>query len=141
LSMPNTELSERVRCARHAVALDEERDSFQPLLWDEKWNQSLVDDKRVAPDRLLQVWFAGVHSNVGGGYADDALSHVPLNWMMGEAQNAGMRLKPNDEWGWTLNPDPFGRLYDSRSGVAGYYRPQSRRLVAKLPNSPPGTLL
>jgi uncharacterized protein (DUF2235 family) len=141
LSMPNTILSPRVRRARHALALDEERDSFQPLLWDEVAEQGMVAQGKVAPDRLRQVWFAGVHSNLGGGYADDALSHVSLEWMMGEARAAGVRLKLPADWGWPFDPDPFGRLYDSRGGVAGYYRPQSRRLAAKLQRPPAGTLL
>ncbi|MGY2052167.1 DUF2235 domain-containing protein [Methylobacterium sp. JK268] len=136
LSMPNTALADGVRCARHALALDEERDSFQPLLWDELWNRERVAKGVVPEDRLRQVWFAGVHSNVGGGYADDGLSHVPLLWMMDEAELAGVRYKPQTEWGWTPSPDPFGHLYDSRSGVAGYYRPQTRRIDAKIEQDP-----
>lgn len=144
LSMPNTILSPQVRRARHALALDEERDSFQPLLWDEANEQRLIARGRVDPERMRQVWFAGVHSNIGGGYADDTLSHVSLEWMMDEAREAGLRLKLPADWGWSFDPNPFGRLYDSRSGIAGYYRPQSRRLAAKLkdlPNPPAGILL
>lgn len=132
LSMPNHQLAAKVACARHALALDEERDSFQPLLWDEFWEAKLIDLGHVTRDRLKQVWFAGVHADVGGGYADDALSHVPLKWMMDEARGAKLRFKGPCHWGWTLTPDPFGHRHDSRGGVGAYYRPQSRRLVAKL---------
>ena len=80
LTMPNYFLSPRVKKARHALSLDDERDAFWPLLWDEIHEQEVIDDgwpvivgrdekgksiekkRKVALDRLRQVWFAGVHS-------------------------------------------------------------------------------
>lgn len=47
-----------IRHACHAISIDDERRTFHPVLWDER------DEKT---DRIEQVWFAGVHSNVGGG--------------------------------------------------------------------------
>jgi uncharacterized protein (DUF2235 family) len=55
LSMPDYKLDPRVGCARHALALDDERDTFHPLLWDEVNERTLVERKEVAPDRLRQV--------------------------------------------------------------------------------------
>jgi uncharacterized protein (DUF2235 family) len=79
-------LGSNVRVARHAVSIDEQRDDFDPTLWDPKDG---VDMK--------QVWFAGVHSDVGGGYAPDdegaLLSDVPLAWMAREAAGAGLGLE------------------------------------------------
>lgn len=79
-------LGSNVRVARHAVSIDEQRDDFDPTLWDPKDG---VDMK--------QVWFAGVHSDVGGGYApgdgDALLSDVPLAWMEREAVAAGLGLE------------------------------------------------
>ena len=132
LSMPNYRLSERVRCARHALALDEERDSFQPLLWDEAHEADLEAKGAVPPGRMQQVWFAGVHANVGGGYADDRLSLVPLEWMMAEAAKAGLRYVPGHLREPLPAASPFGRRYDSRSGIAAYYRYQPRKLSARL---------
>jgi uncharacterized protein (DUF2235 family) len=132
LSMPDYHLSRQVRCARHALALDEERDSFQPLLWDERREAALAAEPGRSPGRLQQVWFAGVHSNVGGGYADDALSIVPLDWMMGEAAKEGLRYAPPDRQEPRPPANPFGRRYDSRSGIAAYYRYQPRKLSARL---------
>ena len=70
--MPNYGLSEKVKRARHALALDDERDTFHPLLWDEQHEYRLIQAGTVKADRLQQVWFAGMHSDVGGGYPDDA---------------------------------------------------------------------
>src|SRR5690606_3305867 len=93
LSMPDYKLSEKVLNARHALALDDERDTFHPLLWDEVHEERLVQTGMVSENRLKQVWFAGMHSDVGGGYSDDALAYVSLTWMAEEAVRAGLRLR------------------------------------------------
>jgi hypothetical protein len=72
---------------------------------------------------LVQVWFVGMHSNVGGGYPDDALAFVPLVWMMKEAAQHGLTFKstPDDDpdamKAARSGEDKDGRLYDSRSGL------------------------
>jgi Uncharacterized alpha/beta hydrolase domain (DUF2235) len=131
-------LSPRVCFARHALALDDERTTFHPVLWteaDRASTRTADSELPLSDQRLVQVWFAGMHSNVGGGYPDDALAFVPLIWMMNEAKNRGLYFKsePNDE------PDAFkvarsardkdGRLYDSRSGLGAYYRYGPRRVA------------
>ena len=99
LTMRDLNLNPRVKRARHALALDDERNTFHPRLWNEEpqpgkpgtgvpgGNQKTthIDDERIS-----QVWFAGVHSNIGGGYPDDSLSHVSLEWMMSEASKPRM---------------------------------------------------
>ena len=85
LELPNRQLSNKVYRARQALAIDEERTTFSPVLWDEP-DQPMATSTKEEP--LSQVWFAGVHSNVGGGYPDDALANVSLNWMMAEPQTA-----------------------------------------------------
>src|SRR5262249_50808021 len=62
-----------------------------------------------------QVWFPGVHANVGGGYAETGISNLSLGWMLSriEAKNLGLRLLPN--WSGTVSGDPLGMVYDSRS--------------------------
>lgn len=142
LSMPNYHLNSKVACARHALALDDERDTFHPLLWDEVHERTLVHSEdaqeRVAPDRLRQVWFTGMHSDVGGGYSDDSLAHVSLVWMAREAQRAGLRLHGEAMEGFERLADPFGPMHDSRSGIASYYRYQPRKIAAKI--DPPDAL-
>ena len=103
LSMPNYALSKKVVCARHALSLDDERDTFHPLLWDEVAEAKLIETEPAKAGRLQQVWFCGMHSNVGGGYADDSLCYGALEWMMAEsaktlrAGEPGLRFLPEDE--------------------------------------------
>jgi len=84
-------------------------------------------------ERLTQVWFAGVHSDVGGGYPDDALVHVPLRWIADEACKKGLRLHPHLTADWKARADPNGPLNDSRRGLGLYYRYNPRN-IQKLTN-------
>ena len=131
LLLPSFELDPRVKRACHALSIDEERTTFRPVLWDERAEPPPVprDGKRYLVDeRISQVWFAGVHSNVGGGYPDDLLAHIPLVWIMNEAANAGLTFKTiaHASPQTLLHPptveDKDGRQYDPRSGLGGYYR-------------------
>jgi uncharacterized protein (DUF2235 family) len=69
-------LGKRVRVALHAVAVDEKRPAFPPTLWERKIGEPAPDGQIVE-----QVWFAGVHSNIGGSYPDAQLSDISLDWM------------------------------------------------------------
>lgn len=76
----DTSLGSNVRHACHAVSIDEKRKAFQPTLWDED-------------PRATQVYFAGVHSDVGGGYEDDhRLATITLHWMAKHAQDHGLEV-------------------------------------------------
>lgn len=79
----DTVLGATVRHARHAVAIDEARESFLPTLWS---NAAEHADAR-------QVWFPGVHGDVGGGYAEASLSDGALRWMLVEAEAQGLGLR------------------------------------------------
>jgi uncharacterized protein (DUF2235 family) len=141
LSMPNFALSPKVLQARHALSLDDERDTFHPLLWDEVAEEKMIASGEAKKGRLQQVWFAGMHSNVGGGYADDSLSYGALEWMMNESLAAGLRFLPADEREAPTPRDDFGTLYNSRSGVGSYYRYQPRKIAARLERPDPTTLM
>lgn len=81
----DTELSSIVKNAFHAVAIDEHRKNYACALW----------NPHVQPgQRMEQVWFAGAHANVGGGYIGNTLSDVPLKWMMERAMECGLALDP-----------------------------------------------
>jgi len=127
LSMSEQVAPGSVRKVCHAIALDDERHTFHPVLLDERSEPEVAhtDDERVT-----QVWFAGVHSNVGGGYPDDSLAHVPLRWMAAEARKQGLRLHPHRLNDWASRADPHGPLYDSRRGLGVYYRYNPRRIAA-----------
>jgi uncharacterized protein (DUF2235 family) len=109
----NNALSEHVERACHAVAVDDERRTFHPVLWREKDNG---DHKRID-----QVWFPGSHSNVGGGYPKQGMSWVSLEWMMEHAKNSGLRFVEEDIEQFRENKDASDKLYDSRAGFGGYY--------------------
>jgi uncharacterized protein (DUF2235 family) len=130
LSMPDYQLNASVECARHALAIDDERDAFQPLLWDEVHEDALINQGKVKPDRLQQVWFTGMHSDVGGGYPDESLSYVSLLWMMEEAEKVGLRTLPAIKERFFALANSYGPMHDSRSGFASYYRYQPRKIAA-----------
>jgi hypothetical protein len=73
----NTVVAPNVSYAYQALALDEQRTSFSPTLW-----ESPQPGAKVALKELKQTWFPGVHSSVGGGNADTSISDVTLAWMM-----------------------------------------------------------
>lgn len=86
----DTALSPEVGLACHAVAIDERRSAFEPTLWQ-------VDEDNQ--HRVRQVWFAGAHSDVGGGYPERHHSNVPLLWMIEQAMllpcGGELRLAPH----------------------------------------------
>ncbi|PZQ62892.1 MAG: hypothetical protein DI544_01485 [Sphingomonas taxi] len=139
LSMPNYRLNPRVGVARHALALDDERDAFQPLVWDEVHERELVDAGTVAPDRLRQFWFTGMHADVGGGYPDESLSYISLLWMLEEAQKAGLRTLDVITDRHRALANSSGPIHDSRAGLGSYYRYQPRRIDALLNPPNPDT--
>lgn len=81
----NTNLGDHVRHAYQALAIDERRRPFQPALWTRKGAET---------QRVEQVWFPGVHSNIGSGYTDTALSSIALNWLMHRAREHGIEFLP-----------------------------------------------
>ncbi|MEQ8482281.1 MAG: DUF2235 domain-containing protein [Hoeflea sp.] len=91
-----TNRNDRVKIVRHAVAIDEQRTYFQPSLWEpgqdyEEWSRRR---KRfvTTPQDFEEVWFAGCHGDVGGGYPDEksGLAKIPLEWLYREAEAAGV---------------------------------------------------
>lgn len=125
LSLQDGALHEDIKKACHALSIDDQRKTFHPLLFDE----SGLDDKdHTDAERLTQVWFAGVHANVGGGYPDDSLSSITLRWMMYEAGKQGLSFSPQSVAEVNAKIAPYGPIYDSRAGVGAYYRYGPRHL-------------
>jgi hypothetical protein len=69
------------------LALDDERKTFHPLQFDQK-----EAGTPKAPTLVRETWFAGMHSDVGGGYPDDAVAMDPLLWIMEAAADEGLRF-------------------------------------------------
>ncbi|KQN74689.1 DUF2235 domain-containing protein [Sphingomonas sp. Leaf62] len=71
-------LGRKTRRAYQALAIDERRRNFLPAIW---------DSSEIGPDQDVdQVWFAGAHSNIGGGYPDPVLSDQAFLWMVDKAK-------------------------------------------------------
>ena len=83
-SYHNVDLHPSIQNAYHALAIDEQRVPFRPTLWTRPagWNGVLE-----------QTWFAGVHSNVGGGYSPDGLANEALHWMVDRAEQLGLEFE------------------------------------------------
>jgi hypothetical protein len=113
-SFSDRRLSSIVKCAYHALSLDDERRTFHPVLWDE----SHLGDRA----RIQQVWFPGVHSNVGGGYPKDGLAYVSLEWIVTKARELGLRFLDAHLTEIKQQANAQDELYNSRAGLGGYYR-------------------
>lgn len=121
-------LSNKVKHACHALSLDDARQTFHPLRWDEHAEAQMVAAGKVPPGRLKQVWFAGVHCNVGGGYPEDRLSYVSLHWIMTESAAQGIVLLPAAVNQIASEKSPYARIYDSRAGFNAFYPYAPRRI-------------
>lgn len=119
----NYQLNSNVEYVYHAIAIDDERKTFHPKVW--------TETRSDRPVNIEQVWFAGVHSNVGGGYPKPGVSIVTLDWMMRRARHLGIKFKNNVENEVRSNANVYDKLYNSRDGVAVYYR-YSPRNISKL---------
>ncbi len=101
-------LSECVKHACHALAIDDVRKTFHPVLF-----HPVVKKEYQT---LRQVWFMGMHTDVGGGYPDKELSDIVLEWMVQHAVRRGLHLYNNKEVErtHTCTPNPNGTMHDSR---------------------------
>ncbi|KAK5037116.1 hypothetical protein LTR13_004921 [Exophiala sideris] len=147
----DTKLNPKVENAFQALALDERRGPFSPALWEKR------DNDRT---NLVQVWFPGVHSNVGGGYEDQEIANITLAWMISKLEPF-LDFRPNflmEQWDltrkyyketgqknrwWSL-----GEIYNSLKGIyalagsktrtpGAYYRvdPHGRTTDRRLKNT------
>lgn len=107
-------LSRYVEHAFHALAIDERRKPFEPAIWGVRDS----DVRNPARTQVVeQVWFPGVHSNIGGGYADTALSNLAFVWLLTRAASCGLTLAPDVQARFA--GDCCGKLYDS---MTWFYR-------------------
>ncbi len=134
LRFRNALLNPGVHHAVQALALDDERRTFHPRLWKSSGQSDLAQGQTIK-----QVWFAGMHSDVGGGYAKDQLALTPLLWMLKEAKTRGLRLNEDLVEQWRKEASPWGMMHDSRAGLSAYYRYHPRRIddLIRLANGRP----
>ncbi|WP_458247413.1 DUF2235 domain-containing protein [Streptomyces sp. MAI_2237] len=129
----DTDLGPRVRVARHALAIDERREAFRPTLWNQR------PEAAAGGQTLEQVWFTGVHCDVGGGERETGLSDIALLWMVEQARRAGLEfdaeafsargpavMKPDRSIDFRVRADPMGPVHESRTGLYRLFRPLHR---------------
>lgn len=121
----DTSLHPDVLNAYHALAIDERREEFPATLWN-----------AAGPGQTLeQVWFAGVHCDVGGSYPDDpdgtALSDITLAWMMSKAAKLGLQFVPSVLAKYSVPCDPKCALDTKHeSWNIGWTFPKRRNIAA-----------
>lgn len=131
----DTRLGEGVLHARHAVALDEVRASFEPTLWTDENDLPIGVAEDPATGRShKQIWFPGVHGDVGGGYPEKGLSDGALKWMMEEAEACGLVIQP--QFKDQVRPDFRDVLHRSVTGIYKTLRTQPRS-IPHLGSQPP----
>lgn len=118
-------LTDNVEFACQALSIDDERTAFWPFVWREKNIEGAVD--RTA-DNVEQVWFAGMHSNVGGGYERAGIASVALHWMVNRAHHHGLVFDTNDIQDIISDCHIHGRMYNSRDGFGFFYRYHPREI-------------
>jgi uncharacterized protein (DUF2235 family) len=99
----DVELSSYVDYAFHAVAIDEHRKPFTPALWIQQ--QKGKDEGQI----MEQMWFSGVHGDVGGGYKEHELSDCALQWIIDKAKGVGLEFKDTG----SVSSNPLGEIHNS----------------------------
>ena len=124
---PDQDLSRQVERACHAIAVDDERYTFHPVLWNERGTAD--------SERITQVWFPGMHSDVGGGYPEGDLARVSLCWMISQVsfdpgRGEGLRFNHNRLQEIEQRAHSLGKMHDSRRGLGVYYRYKPRHVAS-----------
>lgn len=92
-----TRKNRSVEAVRHAVAIDEKRTMFQPQLWpagEDFWGNPF-NKGSAQPQDVREVWFTGVHGDIGGGYPEErsGLAKLPLAWMVTQVAGLGLKIR------------------------------------------------
>lgn len=110
----DTALGAGVQCALHAIAIDEQRGPFAPTLWE----TPLAGENQI----IEQVWFPGVHSNIGGSYDDAGLSDLSLDWMIRRVREHTSLAFNDDYIQKNIKGNHQGTLYESRTALYAFSR-------------------
>ena len=119
----NFDLSESIEFARHALSIDDKRKTFHPQVW-------TPTKEQVKKEIVKQVWFSGVHTDIGGGYDKAELSNITLKWLIKEATSKGLIIYEKSEAYRAIlesNIDPNGYMESEQKGSLGWiYRSKVR---------------
>lgn len=114
--LPWTFHNPKVAIVRHALAIDERRAFFRTNKWHE-------DAASAATTDIRQVWFAGCHSDVGGGFPREqsGLAQISLGWMLKEAKAAGLLTEPTREARVMTPPPPPSPTAPLHESLTGFW--------------------
>ena len=136
----NHDLSPYVRYAYHALSIDDRRRTHHPTIW----NEPTEAQKIGRPQAFAQVWFPGMHRDVGGGYKERGLANITLQWMIKRALAADPPLLLSPEFaadpykGLTIDIDEA--LHNSRGALwRKVFYPAEPRTVCKGTQQPGST--
>jgi uncharacterized protein (DUF2235 family) len=113
------ELGPHVANGFQALAIDEIRSAFVPMLW---------TNDPAPGQRIEQVWFPGVHADCGGGYAEDGLADVALHWMIRRAEECGLSFDCDYERR-EIHANPGQALHQERKGLHRFKRIHERPVL------------
>lgn len=122
-------LTKSVAYARHAIAIDENRADFPRLKWG--WGGGYRPEKKEGePEPLIQLWFAGNHSDIGGSYpeTESRLSDIALEWMIEEATSIPKPLLI-DQGKLRLHPAADGLQHDEVANMSDTIRARTPSLL------------
>jgi len=113
-----------VKTFRQAMSIDERRCMFRLKKWEQPqtFTHNRFNQAGAEPQDIMQVWFAGVHADIGGGYPEkqSSLSKYPLLWMIDEAVQCGLAVNPRTvnqlAWGVQRKGSPFSYVAPDVAG-------------------------
>ena len=126
----DTYLNPRVSYAKHALSIDENRADFERVSWTDKRK----NNKGKAKDWFEQVWFAGVHSDIGGSYPETEarLSDQALKWMVDKATSANHPMKVDSRF-LNMFPTVDGMQHDERKSSKISWKKGIRKIPKDAP--------
>jgi uncharacterized protein (DUF2235 family) len=133
-----------VKTFRQAISIDERRCMFRLKKWDQPQNfmhNRFSATNNSEPQDIMQVWFAGVHSDIGGGYPekDSGLSKYPLLWMIDEAVKCGLAVDQRTvntlAWGRQRKGSPFSYVAPNFEGDLHNSMNPAWRILEYIPKS------
>lgn len=125
LRFHDSQLGGHVANGFQALAIDEIRSAFVPMLW---------TNDPAPGQRIEQIWFPGVHADCGGGYAEDGLADLALNWMIRRAEECGLRFDKDYERR-EIHANPGQALHLERKGLHRITRIHERPILEANPRT------
>jgi uncharacterized protein (DUF2235 family) len=137
----DTTLGDIVENAVQALAVDEKRGPYVPTLWTQAANAAAL-----AGQSVLQAWFPGVHSDIGGGYGDKGIGNITWDFMMRQAADRGLVIDPNQRTppltleGLPAQHDSFDKTWQELSDKLKFV-PEGVRSIGPTTRGPHGESL